>query len=53
MVGPAAYFCKHPPQQFTDDEAYHMTEAFIAGSVADEVADTVEQMLDMTPALGD
>jgi myo-inositol-1-phosphate synthase len=30
LVGPSAYFCKHPPQQFNDDEAYRMTEAFIA-----------------------
>ncbi len=30
VIGPAAYFCKHPPRQFTDDEAHRMTEAFIA-----------------------
>ena len=29
LSGPSAYFCKHPPQQYTDDEAYNMTEAFI------------------------
>jgi len=29
LVGPAAYFCKHPPQQFTDDQAFQMTEGFI------------------------
>jgi myo-inositol-1-phosphate synthase len=29
LTAPCAYFCKHPPQQFTDDEAYRMTEAFI------------------------
>ena len=29
LVAPSAYFCKHPPFQFTDDEAYHMIEAFI------------------------
>jgi myo-inositol-1-phosphate synthase len=29
LDGPAAYFCKHPPRQLTDDEAYHRTEAFI------------------------
>jgi myo-inositol-1-phosphate synthase len=29
LTAPAAYFCKHPPKQFTDDEAYRMTEAFI------------------------
>jgi myo-inositol-1-phosphate synthase len=25
----SAYFCKHPPRQFTDDEAYYMLETFI------------------------
>lgn len=31
LEAPAAYFCKHPPQQFTDDEAYRMLEEFISG----------------------
>ena len=31
LTAPSAYFMKHPPRQFTDDEAYAMTEAFIAG----------------------
>ena len=30
VIGPSAYFCKHPPRQFTDDEAQRMTEAYIA-----------------------
>ncbi len=29
LYGPSAYFMKHPPRQYTDDEAYRMTEAFI------------------------
>ncbi|HLG89742.1 MAG TPA: NTP transferase domain-containing protein [Alphaproteobacteria bacterium] len=29
LEGPSAYFCKHPPKQFTDDEAYEKTETFI------------------------
>jgi myo-inositol-1-phosphate synthase len=29
LTGPSAYFCKHPPQQFTDDVAYELTEEFI------------------------
>jgi myo-inositol-1-phosphate synthase len=29
LYGPSAYFKKHPPKQFTDDEAYEMTENFI------------------------
>ncbi len=31
LHAPAAYFCKHPPRQYTDDEAYRLTEAFIDG----------------------
>ncbi len=31
LTAPSAYFCKHPPKQFTDDEAYTMTEEFIHG----------------------
>jgi myo-inositol-1-phosphate synthase len=29
LEGPSAYFCKHPPVQFTDDEAHRLTEDFI------------------------
>lgn len=29
LEGPSSYFCKHPPKQFTDDEAYTKTESFI------------------------
>ena len=29
LEAPSAYFCKHPPRQFTDDEAYGLTETFI------------------------
>jgi myo-inositol-1-phosphate synthase len=29
LIGPSAFFCKHPPEQFTDDEAERMTQAFI------------------------
>jgi myo-inositol-1-phosphate synthase len=29
VIGPSAFFCKHPPAQFTDDEAERMTNAFI------------------------
>jgi len=32
LYGPSAYFMKHPPRQYTDDEAYRMTEAFISGT---------------------
>lgn len=30
LISPSSYFMKHPPKQFTDDEAYRMTEDFIA-----------------------
>lgn len=30
LEGPSSYFCKHPPKQYTDDEAYTLTEKFIA-----------------------
>lgn len=29
LIGPSSFFCKHPPQQFTDDVAYSLTEEFI------------------------
>jgi myo-inositol-1-phosphate synthase len=35
VVGPASYFMKTPPQQFTDEEARLRTEAFVRG---DELA---------------
>lgn len=31
LYSASAYFMKHPPKQFTDDDAYHMIEDFIAG----------------------
>ena len=31
LIAPSAYFCKHPPEQFADSEAYQMTQAFIHG----------------------
>ncbi|MBW1920269.1 MAG: inositol-3-phosphate synthase [Deltaproteobacteria bacterium] len=30
LEAPSAYFCKHPPRQFTDDEAYHLVDQFIS-----------------------
>ena len=35
LTSPSAYFCKHPPKQFADDEAHKMTEDFIAGKRED------------------
>lgn len=34
IVGPSAFFCKHPPEQFNDDTAYEMTERYIGGQAA-------------------
>jgi myo-inositol-1-phosphate synthase len=31
IIPAAAYFCKHPPEQMTDDAAYAALEAFIGG----------------------
>ena len=35
LYGPSSYFCKHPPRQVTDDEAFRLTEEFIADNIAD------------------
>ena len=32
LIGPSAYFCKHPPQQFNDDTAAQMVEEYVAES---------------------
>ena len=31
LLAPSAFFMKHPPRQWTDDEAHRLTEEFIAG----------------------
>jgi myo-inositol-1-phosphate synthase len=31
ILAPASFFMKHPPRQYTDDEAHRRTEAFIRG----------------------
>jgi myo-inositol-1-phosphate synthase len=31
LLSPSAYFMKHPPQQYSDDRAFEMTEDFILG----------------------
>ena len=52
LYGPSAYFCKHPPQQYTDDQAFKMVEQFIAEGkelVTDEKPDhTFEEMQQIT-----
>ncbi len=39
LYAPSAYFCKHPPRQYTDDEAYRMIEAFIDGTWGDKLSE--------------
>ena len=34
VLTPSSYFCKHPPEQITDDEAYSRLEDFIAGTAS-------------------
>jgi myo-inositol-1-phosphate synthase len=29
LYAPSSYFCKHPPRQYSDDEAYRRTEEYI------------------------
>ena len=31
LIGPSSFFCKHPPEQYTDDVAAQMTDEFIHG----------------------
>ena len=35
LYSPSSYFMKHPPKQFTDDEAYRLTDSFIQGTRQD------------------
>jgi len=42
LVAPSAYLMKHPPQQYTDDEAYRLVEAFIDESWGKAAHDTNE-----------
>ena len=42
LYGPSAFFMKHPPRQYTDEEAYRMTEAFIQGSWVKKTDEAVD-----------
>ncbi|MEJ2254310.1 MAG: inositol-3-phosphate synthase [Nitrospirota bacterium] len=35
LYSPSAYFMKHPPRQYPDDEAYRLVEEFISGARED------------------
>ena len=41
LLAPSAYFCKHPPNQFTDDVAFQMIESFIQGNEFIQVKDAL------------
>ncbi|MBP9865449.1 MAG: inositol-3-phosphate synthase, partial [Candidatus Omnitrophica bacterium] len=43
LYGPSAFFKKHPPKQFTDDEAYQMTQQFINGDMVQGQLDAAQQ----------
>lgn len=34
LEGPSSFFCKHPPRQVSDDEAWHLVNEFIASCSA-------------------
>ena len=38
IEGPSAFFMKHPPRQWTDDEAHRRTQAFLAGGEGGEAS---------------
>ncbi|MEZ0285286.1 MAG: inositol-3-phosphate synthase, partial [Thermoleophilia bacterium] len=42
LEGPSSYFMKSPPVQYPDAVAHELTEAFIRGDGAPEVADVAE-----------
>jgi len=50
LYAPSAYFCKHPPHQFTDDEAFQMIERFIKGTQLVQVKDVLR--VNKGPELG-
>lgn len=35
LTGPSAYFCKHPPRQYTDHDARRLLETFIGAEIDD------------------
>jgi len=37
VAAPSAFFCKHPPVQYTDEVAYQLTESFIADDNVDVI----------------
>lgn len=57
LVGPASYFMKSPPVQFTDNEAHERTEAFIRNEPGERIerpgTDSDQQLHILQPIGGD
>ena len=43
IVGPSAYFCKHPPLQYSDQLAHQMTQDFMGGK--QQAMDAIEAFM--------
>ena len=52
LIGPSSYFMKTPPQQFTDDKAHALTEAFITGEDVTSVVNGNGAILGSAPVSG-
>jgi myo-inositol-1-phosphate synthase len=51
LHSPSSFFMKHPPQQFTDDEAYHMVEAFINGDLKENRQEAPTRSSEQRPSI--
>ncbi|MFQ5443095.1 MAG: inositol-3-phosphate synthase [Nitrospinales bacterium] len=49
LFAPSAYFCKHPPRQYTDDEAFQMIEGFVQGTEFIQVNDALRINKELRP----
>lgn len=43
VEAPSSYFCKHPPIQVTDSQAYKLTNAFIDGKVKASISEHISE----------
>ena len=44
VAAPSAYFCKHPPMQYTDEVAHQLTEAFIESEQVEVINKPLNKM---------
>jgi myo-inositol-1-phosphate synthase len=42
LEGPSAYFCKHPPRQYTDEEAHRLVKEFVNTPAPERRARTIQ-----------